>query len=148
VSEGIEEVPPTSLTRGPEMSNGTAEKRQSGRPESEADRSRDMGQLNQQVVCSDPFGGGGGDEDFLPASPKVERSPSGASIDHKLHFVGLSINRTCDHFGRLRITRELRDRTRLDLQRAADAVANIRKMAKIGAGHRVGNRIMKIFLRA
>ena len=75
VSEGIEEVTPTSLTRGPEMSNGTAEKRQRGRPESDADRSRDMDQLNQQVVCSDLFGGGGGDEDS--ASPEVERSPSG-----------------------------------------------------------------------
>jgi hypothetical protein len=107
-----------------------------------------MDQLNQQVVCSDLFGRAGSDEGFLPASPEAERSPSGASIDHKLHFVGLSISRTCDHFGRLRITRELRDRTRLDLQRAADAVANIRKMAKIGAGHRVGNRIVKIFLRA
>ena len=66
-----------SLTRGPEMSNGTP-KRQRDQPESDADRSRDLDKLNQQVVCSDLFGGGGREEDFQPASPEVERSPNGA----------------------------------------------------------------------
>ena len=66
-----------SLTRGPEMSNGTP-KRQRDQPESDADRSRDLDKLNQQVVCSDLFDGGGREEDFQPASPEVERSPSGA----------------------------------------------------------------------
>ena len=66
-----------SLTRGPEMSNGTP-KRQRDQPESDADRSRDLDKLNQQVVCSDLFGGGGREEDFQPASPEVESSPSGA----------------------------------------------------------------------
>ncbi len=65
-----------------------------------------------------------------------------------LHFVGLAINRACDHFGRLGVARELRDRTGLDLQRAAHAVADVRQMAEIGAGHRVGDRIMKILLPA
>jgi hypothetical protein len=71
-------VPPNSLTRGTEMSNG-APKRQRDRPGSNADRSRDMDKLNQQVICSDLFGGGGREEDFLPVSPEVERSPSGTS---------------------------------------------------------------------
>jgi hypothetical protein len=66
-----------SLTRGPEMSNGTL-KRQRDQPESDADRSRDLDKLKQQLVCSDIFGGGGREEDFQPASPEVERSPSGA----------------------------------------------------------------------
>jgi hypothetical protein len=60
------------------MSNGTP-KKQRDQPESDADRSRDLDKLNQQVVCSDLFGGGGREEDFQPASPEVERSPSGAS---------------------------------------------------------------------
>jgi len=66
----------------------------------------------------------------------------------RLHFVGLAIDRACDHFGRLGIARELRGRTGLDLQRAADAVADVRQMAEIGAGHRVGDRIVKILLPA
>src|ERR1700722_4059228 len=64
----------------------------------------------------------------------------------RLYFVGLAINRTRDHFGRLGVARELRDRTGLDLQCAAYAVADVRQMAKIGAGYRVGNRIMEILL--
>jgi hypothetical protein len=66
----------------------------------------------------------------------------------RLDFVGFAINRARDHLGRLGVARELGDRTGLDLQRAADAVAYVRQMAKIGAGHRVGNRIMKILLPA
>jgi len=37
--------------------------------------SRDMDKLNQQVACSDLFGGGGRKESFQPALPQVERSP-------------------------------------------------------------------------
>jgi hypothetical protein len=70
-------VPPTSLTRGPEMSNGPA-KGQRGRPEMMRIDSRDMDKLNQQVACSDLFGGGGRKEDFQPALPEVEHSPSEA----------------------------------------------------------------------
>jgi hypothetical protein len=62
------------------MSNGTP-KRQRDQPESDADRSRDLDKLNQQVVCSDLFGGGGREEDFQPASPEVERV-----IRSELHF--------------------------------------------------------------
>ena len=40
--------------------------------------SRDMDKLNQQVACSDLFGGGGRKEGFQPALPEVERSPSRA----------------------------------------------------------------------
>jgi hypothetical protein len=54
------------------MSNGTP-KRQRDQPESDADRSRDLDKLNQQVVYSDLFGGAGREEDFQPASPEVER---------------------------------------------------------------------------
>jgi hypothetical protein len=69
-----------SLTRGPEMSNGTP-KRRRDQPESDADRSRDLDKLNRQVVPSDLFGGGRREEDFQPASPEVARSPSGAYSD-------------------------------------------------------------------
>ena len=40
--------------------------------------SRDMDKLNQQVACSDLFGGGGRKEGFH-ALPEVERPPSSAS---------------------------------------------------------------------
>src|SRR5262245_39499774 len=65
-----------------------------------------------------------------------------------LHFVGLAINRTCDHPGRLGVACELRSQTGLDLQCAAHAVADVRQMTEIGAGHRVDERIMKILLSA
>jgi hypothetical protein len=77
---GIEEGASNSLTRGPEMSNGPP-KMHRDRPESDADRSRDLDELNQQVVCPDLFGSGGREEDFHPASPDVESFPSGASYD-------------------------------------------------------------------
>ena len=67
-----------SVTRGPEMSKRTT-KRCRDQPESDADRSRDLDKLNQQVVSCDLFGGGRREEDFQPASPEVELSPSGAS---------------------------------------------------------------------
>jgi hypothetical protein len=38
--------------------------------------SRDMDKLNQQVACSDLFGGGGRKEGFQPALPEVERLSS------------------------------------------------------------------------
>jgi hypothetical protein len=129
------------------MSDGTPKKRRD-QPASDADRSRDLDKLNQQVVSSDLFGGGQREEDFSLRCPKWSVLPAARHFDHKLHFVGLAIGRTRDHFDRLRITCKLRDRTGLDLQRAADAVADVRKMAKVGAGHRVGKRIMKVFLRA
>ena len=69
-------MPPSSLTRGPEMSNGPL-RRQRGRPEMMLIDSRDMDKLNQQVACSDLFGGGGRKEGFH-ALPEVERPPSRA----------------------------------------------------------------------
>jgi hypothetical protein len=68
------------------MSNGPV-KRQRGRPEMMRIDSRDIDKLNQQVACSDLFGGGGRKEDFQPvlplrrsreALPEVEPSPSRA----------------------------------------------------------------------
>jgi hypothetical protein len=81
-------VPPTSLTRGPKMSNGP-QRRQRGRPEMMRTDSRDMDKLNQQVACSDLFGGGGREEGFQPALPEVERSPSHALYDQSERPVNL-----------------------------------------------------------
>ena len=53
-------------------------RRQRGRPEMMRIDSRDMDKLNQQVACSDLFGGGGRKEGFH-ALPEVERPPSRAS---------------------------------------------------------------------
>src|SRR5689334_20402542 len=66
----------------------------------------------------------------------------------RLHFVRLAINRARDHFGRFGVARELRRSTGLDLQRAADSVADVRHVAEIGAGHRIDDRIMEILLAA
>jgi len=64
-----------------------------------------------------------------------------------LHLIGLAISGARNHSGCFGIIHEFRSRTGFNLQRAAHSVADIRKMAKIGAGHGVGNGITKVLLR-
>jgi hypothetical protein len=62
--------------------------------------SRDMDKLNQQVACSDLFGGGGRKEGFQPALPEVERSPSRAFSDRSTR-TSLADQRDGDYDGHL-----------------------------------------------